>query len=237
MSRRDTHGPDLDAFQARLLDDLMPLARERAARSGAAPVPAPARRRRSRRRVAAVAAVALVAGAGVASSVVMTWPRADQAAAVGIGCVDAVSAEPDATTIVAADGRAPVEICADLWRDGVVSARASGAVPPLTACLTDAGAVIVYPTADRDVCERFGSTADLPADYERVATQMARFRRALDARLSAGGACRAAEQGAAIARAELRRAGIRGWTVDISPGAGGCVSFGLDGPTRSVIIV
>lgn len=234
MNRRPGGEPSLDPFQARLMDDLMRFVEGRSSREPAAPKRPSIRRRR--RRALFVAVAVLLVSAAAATAVVLTRPDAQVVAAAGIACADRVAERPD-LAIVVADGRSPVEVCAGLWRNGQIVSGSRGEPPELTACVSETGAVFVFPSGPA-VCDKLGMTRGLPADYSPVAATLAGFRRALASRLEpAGGACPPIAEAAAIAEDELHRFGLRGWSVTVDDGGSGeCASFGLDAQARTVVV-
>jgi hypothetical protein len=78
-----------------------------------------------------------------------------------IGCYDRASLSAN-TAVVSADGRDPVTICAQVWRQGALGAD----VPTqLEACVLQTGAIGVFPRSNGgDTCGTLG-LARLPASY------------------------------------------------------------------------
>jgi len=222
----------LDAFEARLLDDLQTYRSALDERSLPRSVRSP-RRSRIRRSSALAAAVGL-AVAGVAAAVVLTRPDAADLAVAGVACADRAVERPN-LSIVVSDGRAPAALCADLWRRGEVVAGV-GSVPELTACVARTGAVVVYP-APRDICSELGEDP-VPAGFTAASARLTAFRREVTALLDPGtGTCPDLERAVAIVRAELTRRSIEGWSVrgdDASNGT--CSTLGFDTSTHTVIV-
>ncbi|HTE62148.1 MAG TPA: hypothetical protein VK631_17480 [Solirubrobacteraceae bacterium] len=140
-------------------------------------------RRRRRRRIAlALVPVALVAaGAGYA---LHEPARVD----AGPACGNEAKISPHDLTVLSPDAGDPVEACAKLWRqgrwasgDGIRRAEA----PPLTACVSPTGVVIVLPGSGPGFCERAGGS-DLPPGYRERRERFAALFSALDARFSRG---------------------------------------------------
>ncbi|MGD9696275.1 MAG: hypothetical protein AB7V42_11520 [Thermoleophilia bacterium] len=234
MTRRPGGDPVLDPFQARLLEDLTRYV------EGRAQLPLddvrPARARRSaRRRVLLAAAALLLVAAAAAAAVIAGRPDAQTAAVAGVACADAASDTPD-LAIIAADGRPPLEVCAQLWRTRQI-AGSSGDVPQLTPCLADSGAIIVYP-AGPGICARLGLDPEIPAGYADAGRRINAFRRALVTRLEpTAEGCPSATEAGVLAEEELGRAGLAGWSVEVDTrGVGECASFGMDAARRVVTV-
>lgn len=201
--------------------------------------PRPARRRhgvRRRRRLVVAAFACLLVAAAAAAAVIASRPDAQTAAVAGIACADSATAKPN-LSIIAADGRPPLEVCAQLWRSGAVKAGSSGEVPALTPCLAESGAIFVYP-GGAGVCEDLGLDPELPAGYADAGRQINAFRRALSARLEPTAAsCPSVTEAELIAEDQITGSDLTGWTVEVQTGgAGECASFGLDGGRRVVTV-
>jgi hypothetical protein len=206
--------------------------RRRAARAAA-----PARRWPRRRRwLLALVPVAVVAG-GAATVASLRSSPPEALAATGVACAAEARIDAD-LTVVDGDGRAPVAICASLWRRGAVAGPVAAA-PPLTACDVGTGALYVFPTGEPGFCARHGWSPP-PRGHARLAARLAGVRTALVARLEGAGACPSYAAAAAIARRELHRRGLRDWRVDRAGDAAGrpCHrAVALDGTRRAVLIV
>lgn len=134
----------------------------------------PRRRRWLTRTTVALTVAALFTGGGVATAYVALRP-ADQL--TDIRCYTKVdpnqSEEFPGTTVtsrgVGSSGRTaaadPIEVCGDLWRQGVLELGAKTAggpgstrqrAPQLQACVLDEGTAAVYPSRDPDICKRLG---------------------------------------------------------------------------------
>lgn len=135
-----------------------------------------------------------------------------------IGCYDSASLSAN-TAVVDADGRSPVAICAEAWRQG-----AFGSPPPkqLVACVLQTGAVGVFPASGADTCGALG-LSPLPASYAAEARRFAHLRAAIEGRLGtpASGAskrgpqCVGGTEAVSFVRATLAANGYRGWRVQV----------------------
>lgn len=119
-------------------------------------------------------------------------------------------------TVVDTDGRDPVAICAELWRDGVMG---QGPAPEsLAACVLETGPVGVFPSSGEDTCERLG-LADLPPTYTAQSQRFAELRDAL--RAAVDFKCLPEEEARAAATQVLARLGFARWHVEVDPGRDG----------------
>ena len=203
-------------------------------------------RSRSRRRrrlvlVALPAIVAVLAATGFTSYVLTREPTQLES----IGCFETASLRGN-TAIVDADGRDPVAICTELWREGLIG---TAPVPRrLTACVLASGAIGVFPSTGADTCAKLG-IAPLPLGYSAEAERFAKLRHAIVARLGepASGSSRGSpkcvhEQDArAIVRRELDAHGYRDWRIDVA-GEGftaerPCAEVAFEGNRKAVILV
>lgn len=229
-SSPDPHRP-LDAFEARLLDDLQVYRSRVTVQSGRASE-RPTRTRPHLRLLAAGGGL-LVAG-GVAAAVVLSRTDATDLAIAGVACADRVEGQPN-LAIAVSDGETPVALCTRLWRTGAV-AGPTRTVPPLTACVAKAGSVVVYPAA-AGVCARLG-LATVPEGFEAASATFTAFRRAVSTRLDPAGApCPDLDTAVRIVRAELARRHITGWSVRADRGtAGNCATIGFEPGSRTVVV-
>jgi hypothetical protein len=177
------------------------------------------------------AVVALAAGA---YAIVMPDPMD---VVDGIGCARTAERESD-LTVVAADGRDPVEVCAELWEQGVV-ATGVHREPPLVACTSaDSAGVWVFP-GDEGTCGELGM-GPLPPDYERAASRYGPMREELYRRLYAtldDDDCFPPEQARALVREVLDEHGFTRWTIE-DDGMEPCVAtVALDPPRRTATLI
>lgn len=204
-------------------------------RETGSPGRAPARRRRWLAIVLAPAAVLAVAAGAYAIIAYSAQDVVD-----GIGCYAAASTDSD-TTVVAADGRDPVEVCAELWEEGVVAEGVHEA-PPLVACVPPEGrAVSVFP-GQQGTCEELGMSP-LPAGYRKAAERFAAMREELVRRsyAEAPDGCLGVEEARAMAREVLDAHGFTDWVIEVGPAPSGdgreCVSVAFDPPGRAVTLI
>ena len=178
--------------------------------------PAVARRHRARRRlVVAVAALLLLAGS-LAAARLLNEPG--KLATASIGCYEDAAMRGGVTIIWPGD-RAPVEACAETFRE------AGQPVPPLVACAYN-GAVAVLPGADQSVCQRY-ALEPLPPGYAPALGKVAELEKAILA-IEGEADCLPPEALARRLQQLLDRSGWTGWTTwlrpDVSPGPCGSVS-------------
>lgn len=156
----------------------------------------------------------------------------------GVVCYAEASPNSDAA-IVGADGRHPVEVCADLWARGDVGPRIPATeVPPLVACVPDRGQVVwVYPGGP-GTCGDLG-LAPLPSGYREVAKRFAAVQRELQRQIP-DTRCVEEDDARAIARRVLDEHGFRSWTVEEAPSgfseAAPCAGLYYD-PVRKVVML
>jgi hypothetical protein len=132
-----------------------------------------------------------------------------------IGCFETADVDGN-IAIVNTDGRDPVAICTELWRNGVMG---RGPAPEsLAACVLETGPVGVFPSSGEDTCERLG-LADLPPTYAARSQRFAELRDAL--RAAVDFKCLGEEEARAAATQVLARLGFAGWHVEVDPGRDG----------------
>jgi len=204
-------------------------------RETAGPGRAPGRRRRWLALVLAPAA-ALAVAAGAYAIIHSAQDVVD-----GIGCYAEASTESD-TTVVVADGRHPVKVCAELWEGGVVAEGVHEA-PPLVACVLPEGrAVGVFP-GEQGTCEELGMSP-LPGGYRKAAERFSAMREDMVRRTQprAPDDCLGVEEARAIAREVLDAHGFTEWAIEVDPWAPSgedrvCVTVAFDPPDRAVILI
>ncbi len=195
-------------------------------------VPGPVISPRRWPRIAAVAAsVAVLA----AAAFVVT--RSAETTEV-VTCYEGLSLESDRVGIQP-EGRDPAA-CAEVWQSGTLVndlVAQPFSVPPLSACVDDAGAIAVFPTADAAICADLGLAlldleAPLPGAGEIVVVQDA-----LREFIGLQG-CVPADILAAEARTRLDAAGLTDWSVEApaEQTTGTCAFFGIDDRTKTIVI-
>jgi hypothetical protein len=192
-------------------------------------------------RMAILAAAGVLIAAGTATARILATPEERQAANF-VYCADQVALNRGMTGLPARIGVSPIQTCTDLWKE------AKGTVPPLTACLRDAG-VVVFPTADPAVCAGLGLKPVSPEfqqakqRYDELGRRVRAIQRSRD--------CWTPKQLAARIRRLLGQPGWEGWQVTVrNSGFGPCgsafgsgdddvrrhASFALDAEHRTVIV-
>jgi hypothetical protein len=154
-----------------------------------------------------------------------------------IGCFDAADTHAN-TTIGASDGRDPVEVCSDLWEQGIVSVG-STFPPPLIACAIGGGAVGVFP-GGQGTCQELG-LSDLPSGYRAVAERFVALRRDLVQRFNdAPGGCFSEADARAVVQRQLDARGFSGWTIEAARPFSQeepCAMLGFDTPRKAVLLI
>lgn len=161
-----------------------------------------------------------------------------------IGCYDRADLSAN-LAVVDADGRTPVAICRDIWRQGALGKT----VPKqLDACVLRSGAVAVFPRVGADTCGKLG-LAPLPASYAAEARRFAGLRDAVASRLGEpasgsskrGPQCLGGTGAEAFVRRELDARGYRDWQIRISGGAFSsqrpCAEPSFDGGAKTVYLI
>jgi hypothetical protein len=195
--------------------------------------PHPRERRRRRRLLGSlVPAVVLLLGATGIGTYILTREATHLES---IGCYATADLGAD-TTIVSADGRDPVAVCAELWQDGAVG---SGQVPTeLAACVLPGGAAGVFPAAGPDTCNSLG-LAKLAEGFAVDAGRVADLSGAVTARLAID--CLGEAEARGIAQRELAARGFAGWRVEVAgdghSSARPCTQFGTDASDRLALLI
>lgn len=186
-----------------------------------------------RRRARAAAALALGLVAVGTAGWTLVGPRDEPSKPLTVGCY-AVADLGGRVEVAVQDGRPPEDICADLWRKGVLG---EGVVPPLAACVLASGTVGVFPGTGPGVCVAVQGTPARPAvtaEPDPVALRLA-----LVETLHAEG-CVGVERAVHLVRRALDDGGFRGWTVEVAgtprPDRP-CATLGFDVPAARVIVV
>lgn len=107
------------------------------------------------RRVVVAIAVGIAAVATLGAAWIMTRPVAEPQ---DIVCYQAADLDSDRVGIGYGDDVA-AEACERFWSDGILTNPQfgpAGSVPPLVACVSEAGSLAVFPTNDPNVCHTLG---------------------------------------------------------------------------------
>ena len=181
----------------------------------------PGRERRRRRLVLVLvpAVIALLAATAFTTYALTREPTHLES----IGCYDRADLGSN-TAVVNADGREPVAICADVWRQGALG---NGKVPKrLEACVLETGAIGVFPSAAANTCGKLG-LAPLPASYAGNAKRFAALRDAIVAQLGEpasgssdrGSQCLHEPAARALVRRALDAYGYSAWRIQTTGGS------------------
>lgn len=171
----------------------------------------PARTRRRRLFTGGAIGLVVLAGgvAGVTAVLRLAQPsRPEQPA----GCYESI--EPGASVAALPLGVDPIIACRDAWISGPFSASTTGesGAPSLVACISELGAVSVYP-GDESTCGVLGLVAadPVPDDYTAAVSRLQR--RVVDEINLPP--CTTAAATAERARTILAESDLSGWTVEI----------------------
>ncbi|HEX2031092.1 MAG TPA: hypothetical protein VHL78_06805 [Actinomycetota bacterium] len=212
------------------MDELLTMGRET--------VGGASRRRPGRRWVALVLAPAAALALAAGAYAIITPPAED--VVNGIGCYAEGRTDSDGA-FVGADGRDPVEVCAEIWEDGAMVQGVRQA-PPLVACVAPEGdGVSVFP-GDPGICQRLGMSP-LPQGYRHAAARFAAMREELVRRthLDAPQNCMGVDDARAITREVLDAHGLTAWSIEVGPAPEGegreCVSLAFDPRARTVTLL
>ena len=169
------------------------------------------------------AAVLLLAATGITTYVVTRSATHLES----VGCFDRADLEAN-TTIVAADGRDPVAICAELWSEGVMGPAPAPA--ELASCVLESGAVGVFPASGPETCNSLG-LPKLASDYAGDVEIVADLHASLVGRFATD--CLDESAGRRLVEQELAARGVVGWKVEVAPGDSfdaerPCAEFGSD---------
>lgn len=191
-----------------------------------------ARRRRLIRAVAVAVAALLLAAA--AWAVLYRDPTEPS----GVGCYQSTDLASD-RVVIRPDTEPSVDACTEPWRDGTLTnpTMAPGTVPPFTGCVTETGALAVFPTDDPETCERLGLAPANPVPADDIEPVVDLQNQLVEFFSTAG--CVDMQTATDKIQAILDRAGLDHWRIQTQPSPPDrpCASFGLDPQTNTVILV
>lgn len=169
-----------------------------------------------------------IAVATAAFAVLRTSPVSDPTA---ISCLATTDLDGDLVGLAASDD--PIEACRQLWADGTLG---NGDIPPLTACVNEAGAAAVVP-ADGAVCSRLGLDELEPGITDEQQAVLDVNESLIDL---FGTEC--FEQDAAVeeVQRQLDAAGLEAWTVDVPEAfdpATPCAGPGVDSENQRIFVI
>jgi hypothetical protein len=144
-------------------------------------------------------------------------------------------------SVVASDGRNPVDVCRDAWRAGKV-----GPVTPTTliACVLPGGTAGVFPgdnpndNPNDNICERLGLTPAAPPTTSDQTAALTVVRDALSGQFQA--TCLPLDKATVVAQHELAAQHLNAWTVETPTPATPerpCASLAIDEPGHRIILV
>lgn len=186
------------------------------------------------RLVLAVAIIAAIAAAG------MTWYiLTREVTHLGVSCHAAVTMSSDIVA-VSADGTPAASDCVAPWADGLLANPdvPLGDVPPLTACVTDVGAVAVFPTEDPDVCELLGLAHQNPNQPSDNLEKLAAAEQEITDYILAT-TCQPLDEAETVINGLLDAHGLADWTVTRQPDHPNrpCASVAYDTEHQVVVLV
>lgn len=219
-------------------DRLLDPARSIAARAlfeqitGSSYTPTPVRTPQQRWRLYLGALIAVGGiGGGVAWAVTIRHPDK----VLTVACYQ--HADLTNASVVASDGRNPVDVCRDAWGAGKV-----GPVTPATliACVLPGGTAGVFPGRNPtdNICQQLGLSPAAPPTTSNQTAALTRVRDALSGQLQA--MCLPLDQASVLAQHELATQQLNDWTVKTPATATPerpCASLAIDEPGHRIILV
>lgn len=157
---------------------------------------------------------------------------------LSVGCYEKASLQAD-TAVMGADGRNPVDTCAEIWPNAY-----GGPAPDLVACVLESGTVGVFPGSGEETCAGLGLVM-LSGEYPSGANaETIALRDRLVERL-ADEACLGFEAARTIALEELAALGLVEWQIEEGGGFAGegfsaarpCAGLHFDESARTVVLV
>ena len=189
---------------------------------------------RWKRRRLVVIAVVLLTLVALGATWILTRPVTQPQA---IACFQAPNLDADRVAVQSGSSAAA---CEHLWADGTLSNPTfgpAGSVPPLVACVSEAGSLFVFPSDDLSLCGRLGLAEPDPSppqDADRV-------RAIIDdlANYFSDQPCIPIQRAADDVRRILDEQGATDWTIDATPGTDDrpCASVALDAEQTTVLLV
>lgn len=189
-----------------------------------------------KRRLVLVAAIIVVTLITLAAVWIMTRPVTQPQA---IACFQAP--HPDADRVGIQSGRpAGTAACEQFWADGTLSNPefgSPGSVPPLMACVSEAGSLFVFPSDDPGLCARLGLAVPDPATSLEADTVRALNNALVD--YFSSQPCTTIPQAVADVRRILDEHEAFDWIVVATAGNDErpCASFGLDAEEHTIHLV
>lgn len=190
-----------------------------------------AARRRHRRWTRWVAvgggAIVIAGGAVAAAALLRSEPTRPEA---GTFCRAAATVDADAVEIAA--GNDPIAGCEELWESGRFG---TGSVPPLIACISDAGSVDVFP-GDQSHCEALGllvAETSLSPENQAVVDLSEQISEEINL-----GECRPVTEVIRHVESLLAESGLIDWRVQVEPGSetGVCGKAAVDSAGRTITV-
>jgi hypothetical protein len=188
--------------------------------------PPTALRRPRRRRVVLAAAAAVAVTAAAAATWVATRSTSDpgQVACFAADSLDADRAIVDRSTD-------PVGACREVWPQLAPGSE----VPPLQTCVLPSGVLGLFPGDDPSVCDQLGLAR---GDPRLGADERAQVEVEEELRQAFGERCVPLDDGVALARGALARAGLDGWRVEQRLDRDDpCSSLAVDRDRRTITVV
>lgn len=191
--------------------------------------------RRHRKLVAGFVATLIVAGGAVGVAALVRSGQPTQPTA-GVACLEAPGVDADVIVIEPTDD--PVAGCEAVWSAGRFDRTPlpGGEVPPLVACISDAGVIEVYP-GDAETCTGLGLTnadSGLDAENQAIVALQERVVNDINAR-----PCASAQAVEELAQRIVDESPISGWRVEVRPDSidATCAKAAVIIPTQVVQVV
>lgn len=169
------------------------------------------------------------------AAITITWSPPENVQ--GITCFD--STDLEGTRVgVAPEGEISAERCAPLWSDEVLSNPAvaqPGEVPPLLGCVSEEGALWVFPTDDPGLCNRLGlDRAEEAATPNPVLTMSETL-----ADYFASQECLTMDDAVQKVQSVLSELALDDWTIEVQPISEErpCASLAIDTDTTTILLV
>lgn len=198
--------------------------------------PSPAAKPRSRSRLGVALAIVALAVAALAATWILTRPVTQPQA---LACFQAPNLDADrvGVRLGPSEGQAA---CEALWADSTLSNPdfgPPGTVPPLVACVSEAGWLFVFPGDDPGLCTRLGLAIPDPGSMPDADAIRALTSALVD--YFSDQQCIPIPQAVIDVREILDTHVGPDWSISSEPGTDDrpCASFGLDAEERTVFLV
>lgn len=190
--------------------------------------------RATRRKILVVALLVATTLLVTAAALYLTREPSDPR---GIACYQAAALDAPQFIVDAPSTLHPNE-CESLWDDGTLVNRSvvpEGEIPELIGCVTTGGGLAVFPSNDKQLCDRLGLTGyEQPTRNDAIDLNQ----QLLDLFSTSG--CMTINDAQLRIESILAEQGLNDWSVTISTPASTerpCASFSLSGGERRIVLV